>query len=287
MSLIEKFEFEGQKDGPNILLTGRIHGNEPAGEFALKRLIGRLASHSIELKSGKLTIMPCCNPEATKANKRFTDVNLNRIISADLAEKYKNTNEGKLAVELMKAVDECDISVDLHTFTENMDPLVICIDDQNPKSRNLATTCGLKRIECDSPHISQVGTQMLLHYARHKRKPAILIESGQHQDQNAVETAYHTLLNLLISHQLIDGHMSENIAHEFLVIRGALYNRENEKLIFPLNERTSIEHGDALYETNDGTIIHADQGGHLFMRNINTPVGEEYAYICDVLNKWP
>ena len=287
MGLIEKFKFEGGESGPHILLTGRVHGNEPAGEFALKRLIGRLASKELTLKKGRLTIMPCCNPAATLENKRFMDMNLNRIMSAEHVKTHENAYESALAIQIMAAIDECDISIDLHTFTEDMPPVVICIDDQNEQARNLAKSCGIKRIECDSPFLSAPDTQMLLHYARHQNKPAILVESGQHEDQEAVETAWHVVLNLLISQGMLEGMPHILKDHEFIIMRSALYRREGEKLAFDLMAKNRIEHGDPIFEMQDGTIIRADIGGMLFMRNANTPVGEEYAYLCEILQDWP
>tara|TARA_B100001750_G_scaffold237623_1_gene242987 strand:+ start:794 stop:1657 length:864 start_codon:yes stop_codon:yes gene_type:complete len=287
MGLIETFTFKGKNVGPHILLTGRVHGNEPAGEYALKRLKGRLETGDITLKCGQVTIMPCCNPDAAKENKRFIDMNLNRIMSADHIKTHQNANEANLAAEIISRIDECDMSVDFHTFTEHMPPVVICIDDQNETCRALAKSCGIKRIECDSPFLSAPGTQMLLHYARHHNKPAILIESGQHEDQDAVETAWHALLNILITQGVIDGVPHCEDTHEFLIMRSALYRREGEELAFDLMGQDRINHGDPLFKIADGTLIRADIGGLLFMRNANTPIGEEYAYLCDVLDDWP
>jgi predicted deacylase len=287
MTQLETFTFTGSKDGPHLLLTGRIHGNEPCGEMALKRLIEKLSTHELELQCGKLTIMPCCNPPATKVGKRFVDVNLNRIFSHNLVRDHIESSEAPLATEIMAHIDACDMVVDLHSFTEDMPPVVICVDDQNEQSRALAQACGIKRIECDSPFISAPHTQLLLHYARHNHKPAILVEAGQHDDPQSVEVAYQAVSNILSLHDMIDAPKPKPIQHDYLIVRGALYNREGEKLIFPLMDKDILEHGDAIFEMADGTIINADQGGLLFMRNANTPVGEEYAYICDVDDDWP
>ncbi len=287
MTQLETFTFTGEKDGPHILLTGRIHGNEPCGEMALKRLIEKLSTHDLELQSGQVTIIPCCNPPATLANKRFIDVNLNRIFSHNLVRDHIEAAEAPLATEIMAHIDACDMVVDLHSFTEDMPPVVICVDDQNDQSRALAQACAIKRIESDSPLISAPHTQLLLHYARHNHKPAILVEAGQHDDPQSVEVAFQAVMNILSLRDMVDAPKPEPMNHEYLVIRGALDKREGEKLIFPLMEKDRIEHGDAVFEMADGTIIHADQGGLLFMRNANTPVGEVYAYICEVYDDWP
>ena len=284
---IETFKFQSNQPGPHLVFTGRVHGNEPCGEMALKRLIEKLAEHEITLKKGRVTLMPCCNPEATLINKRFVDVNLNRIISTDLVEENFEAYEAKLAPQIMSAIDTCDAYIDLHSFTENMEPVTICIDNQNEQSQALAQVCGIKRIECDSPLLTKPGAQMTIHYARHKHKPAVLVECGQHDDPHAVEIAYHAILNILVHFGMIEGKAATPIHHQFLVVRSAIYNDPGQKLIFPLMEQDYIKAGDPLFKTEHGDIIHAHEGGLLFMRNPNTPEGEEYAYVCEAYDDWP
>jgi predicted deacylase len=285
--MLEKYTFKGQEAGRHVLFTGRIHGNEPCGEVALRRLQDNLENNTVTLKKGSLTLMPCCNPKAAQMNKRFVDVNLNRIMSEHLVEEYLEAYEANLAPIIMDEIKKADIFVDLHSFTENMPPVVICIDDQNNISRALSEACRIKRIECDSPMITKAGAQMTIHFARHLKKPTTFVECGQHDDPQAIEVAYQSILNILIHLNMIDGDLPEPIDHEFLVIRSALHREEGQKLIFPLMEQDYIKAGDAVFETEHGDILHAHHSGLLFMRNVNTPVGEEYAYICDVLDDWP
>ena len=40
---------EGKKPGPTLLFTGGIHGNEPSGVFALKKVIDDIANSDIEV----------------------------------------------------------------------------------------------------------------------------------------------------------------------------------------------------------------------------------------------
>ncbi len=285
--MIKKSTFKGEPGGPSILFTGRVHGNEPCGEIALKRLVDNIENGSIQIKKGMLTLMPCCNPKAMELNKRFIDVNLNRIMSADLVETYVGSYESEIAPIIMECIDNHDYFVDVHSFTENMQPVVICIDDRNKQSQKMAEICGVKRIELDSPIITKPGSQMTIHYARHHNKPSILIEAGQHDDPQSVEVAYQAIVNILIHLGMIEGEKPQPINHEFIVARSILYHEEGQKLIFPLMERDYIHEGDPVFETEHGDIIHAHDTGLLFMRNQKTPVGEEYAYICDVYDDWP
>lgn len=285
--MIEKHIFKRQKSGPAILLTGRVHGNEPCGEIALRRFIANLENNSISLKSGTITILPCCNKTAADKNKRYIDVNLNRIFDDHLINQYLESHEASIAPHVMEEIEKADIFIDLHSFTENMPPVVICIDGQNQKSRELAEVCAIKRIMCDSPFIVKSGAKMTTHYARKHNKPAIIVECGQHDDPQSIETAYQSILNILISLDMIDGQKPEKIVHEFLVMKASLLHEEGQKLIFPLMERPTILANDAVFETEHGDIITSQYSGLLIMKNVNTPLHEEYAMICDVYDNWP
>ncbi len=285
--MIEKYSFDGQNNGHKILLTGRVHGNEPCGEIALRRVIDNLNNGALVLNKGSVTIMPCCNPKASQANKRFIDINLNRIMADDLVDKNIEAYEATLAPQIMREMDDHDVFVDLHSFTENMPPLVICIDHFNETSKALAQACRIQRIECDSPMITKAGAQMTTHYARHQNIPAVLVECGSHNDPQSIEVAYQSILNILIHLNMIDGELPAPMSHEFMVVKSAIYNSEDHGLIFPLMEKDEIHKGDDLFKTPHGDIIHATESGKLFMRNPNTPIGEEYAYICDIYDDWP
>ena len=78
--MVEKFLFEGAKEGKSLLLLGCVHGNEVAGEYALKRLVNEIKTGEIVIKKGKLTIVPVCNELANKKDVRQIDENLNRVM---------------------------------------------------------------------------------------------------------------------------------------------------------------------------------------------------------------
>lgn len=212
---------------------------------------------------------------------------MNRIFSRKLTQKHDETYEAELCDTIMDAIDDCDYFVDLHSFTEDMPPCVICIDDKNETSKSMAEECPIKRIVCDTPFLTKKGTCMSTHYAREQSKPAILVECGQHDDTQSIEIAYQSIINILNLHGMIDTSTTPSPEHEFLKITGTIHNNKDEELIFPLMEREKIELGDPLLKTSNGEIIYSPVHGNLFMRNANTPVNEEYATVYDLHNQWP
>ena len=287
MTQLERYDFKADESGPHIVFLGNVHGNEPCGRAALERLRDSLHGGDIALKRGRVTILPCCNPQARQNNTRFVDINLNRIMGRDLADSQKHTYESPLAHQIMDAVDEADILVDLHSFTQTMPPCTMCVDES---ARDLAHMVGIERIVCDSPFISRPGTQTTMHYARATCKKAVLVECGSHNDPAAVEVACDVVLRVLQGMGMTESrpHQTADESHEYIVIRSAIYRAEDQKLVFPLDDANFIKEGDPLFHCiKTDRIFQANDSGRLFMKNANTPVGEEYAYICDFYNDWP
>ena len=94
--MFEKFEFEGEESGVNLLVLGAVHGNEVAGKIALNRVIKEINEKRIVIKKGSLTVVPVCNVEANKKDVRQIDENLNRVVK-----EWENpeTYEKKIANE--------------------------------------------------------------------------------------------------------------------------------------------------------------------------------------------
>lgn len=73
----------GSKDGPKLAMFGGIHGDEPLGSEAVRRVLQKIDPDQI---SGTIVAVPVANPYAFEAGKRVTPVdglNLNRIFPGD------------------------------------------------------------------------------------------------------------------------------------------------------------------------------------------------------------
>ena len=97
----------GQSVHKNILITGGIHGDEPAGPASVLRFLERDNTHL--LQRFKFLILPCINPygyvHSTRENKRGVDLNRS-FEDTDIAE-----------VEIVKATvaeQRFDFCIDFH-----------------------------------------------------------------------------------------------------------------------------------------------------------------------------
>jgi len=294
MTKLERYEFSADQPGLHIVFLGNVHGNEPYGRIALERLRNSLQNGNLSLKQGRVTLLPCCNPQAAAQNMRFVDVNLNRMIGRDLVELHKDAYECDFAHQIMDVIDTADILIDLHSFTQTMPPCVMCIDESDA-ARALAKMTAITRIVCDSPFLTRHGSQTTVHYARSMSKPAVLVECGSHNDPTTIEVAYDVILRVLQGFNMIEPTSGDNAKTdegnkhgEYIVIRSAIYRHADQELAFPLSEVDFIKMGDPLFHClKTDKIVRAEDSGYLFMKNANTPKGEEYAYICDFYNDWP
>ncbi len=109
---IERFlgEIVGDPNGPTIILTAGIHGNEPAGIFGVKQVLKAFNAQNIAF-SGSIVAL-AGNLCALKVGERFCKQDLNRMWSEDAIEEVTSQDredlkdDHKQQVELWEAIQE-------------------------------------------------------------------------------------------------------------------------------------------------------------------------------------
>ncbi|MGV3652105.1 MAG: succinylglutamate desuccinylase/aspartoacylase family protein [Devosia sp.] len=109
---ISVFTVEGARPGPALALLGGVHGDELEGPVALSRLLARLDTQSL---SGRLIIVPVCNPDAVAAGTRIS-----RADGGNLARSFPGNRDGKpterlAALLAAEVIAHADALVDLHS----------------------------------------------------------------------------------------------------------------------------------------------------------------------------
>ena len=114
------WRFTATAPGPHVAMTALIHGNEVCGAHALWQVL----QAGPQLSRGSLTIV-FCNLEAyarlddaTKADRRFVDEDLNRVWGRlDAAERADDTYEVRRARTILPWVQGADFLLDMHSMT--------------------------------------------------------------------------------------------------------------------------------------------------------------------------
>ena len=111
------FIYRGGLPGPAVLVEGGIHGDELSGTLAIDRLLPRL-----EVKAGKLILLPCMNKPACDRKVRFINVDLNRVFGAP---PTGDAYEYRLAAEITEMIGRESIQhlLTLHDSKTHHDPL--------------------------------------------------------------------------------------------------------------------------------------------------------------------
>ena len=186
--------YEGEQEGPTVVVTGALHGNEPAGLVAVEAVLDTLQQSRIPFR-GRL-IAAIGNRAALQNRRRYIDRDLNRRWEPMLTRRLLKTRAGQLINEdreqrdlldlfgpILAEAQEPVVFLDLHSTSGHGAPFV-CMADviRNRKPAfglQIPVVLGLEEtIEgsmlgflCDLGHIG------------------VAVEGGQHDDPQTIE--YH------------------------------------------------------------------------------------------------
>ncbi len=166
------------------MAVGGIHGNEPAGAFALARVIEQLESGPSLMRGDVLALAG--NLAALAAGKRFIDEDLNRRFARRPIDE--GVAEDAQRQELLSALDDAFakargpvILLDLHTTSGEGAPFGVFADTM--VSRNFARRFPVPLVLGLEEQL--VGT--LVDFVGLEGYVAVGFEGGQHDDPNSVD----------------------------------------------------------------------------------------------------
>ncbi|MFW6153533.1 MAG: succinylglutamate desuccinylase, partial [Halobacteriota archaeon] len=100
---------------PVAAVVGGVHGDEPCGVWAVRRLRGRIEAGELELNHAVKLIV--ANPPAVAANERFLAVDMNRSFPGDV----DGLDEEHLASVLCGAIADIP-TLTLHSTHSRLTP---------------------------------------------------------------------------------------------------------------------------------------------------------------------
>ena len=123
-------KYEGNEDGPLLLVTAGVHGNEPSGVEALKNIFAELVKSQPAMKGTFLGVAG--NHKALKEGKRYIDEDLNRTWKqVNLEKKEPDSHEQKEMREIIGVLREYSTEkypqrffVDCHTTSSDSLPYI-------------------------------------------------------------------------------------------------------------------------------------------------------------------
>lgn len=283
--------YEGDKHGDLIIAIGAMHGNEPAGVYALQMLLDMLQKEPLRNAAfrfqGRLVGF-VGNIQALERRQRFVKKDLNRQLTVEninhlrgnslskpveVPPQYKPAFEDLELMELVEAIENEIITyrpnrliiLDLHTTSADGGIFSIVSDD--PESLALAETLHAPVV---LGLIGSVGGSTL-HYFMEQNMGiptvAVAFESGQHDDLYSTRRAVAWLVHALRSVGAISAHDVEN-RHEIILKN---YSRDLPKImqfidshpISPMDEFKMFGNFRNFQPVRKGEILAKDRNGFI------------------------
>jgi len=279
--MLEKYEFFGKQKGKNLLVLAAIHGNETAGTNAIRRLLSEFREHKIELVSGRLTLVPVCNPKAYEKDVRQIDENLNRVIKIH---QKPQTYEQEVANEVCSLIAQADVMLDLHsTHCEGDVPFIICdySDAINEKFMNTLPVSyilyGWPDVYAHQKNIEDCCTE---HYAHICGCSGITLECGYHKSEGAIEVAYQAIISTMSVLGMIEPRQLNNsLIKKKILIKDYVIKRKEGHLFKEYKHLDRVQKGETIAQYIDGETLCADREGYILLPNSNANIGAEWYYL--------
>ncbi len=193
--------YGGDTPGPLVIGIGGMHGNEPAGVFALQQVLHSLHSRRLPFRGKLLALTGNC--AALARGCRYIDEDFNRLWEPERLQeagrrRAEPTSEGQERRELLPAIETAlaqrqgpAVFLDLHTTSAAGQPFVVIGDSL----LNRRFAFGLQ-----APVILGLEEQLegtLLNYLSEQGHVSIGFEGGQHASPEAVQNHITAIWSVL------------------------------------------------------------------------------------------
>lgn len=286
--------------GPALVVMGAVHGNEPSGAIAIARAIDDFQHGRLLLQRGRLTLVPVANPLAFRQNTREGERNLNRrfVPRAD-----PRDHEDRITRQLAPLLAAHDVLLDLHSFHTGGDPFAMVGPLNNSGTREpfaraaeemaLARALGTQQVvqgwldvydraasaRGEPPGDEGIGTN---EFMRSQGGYAVTVESGQHDDPDAIEVAERALYGALAHLGLADVPAPPRFTGPAARLRDVVLRASlDDRLVRDWHSFDAVQAGDVIAVRADGSAVTAPRDGCVLFPHPRADVGQEWFYLAE------
>lgn len=261
--------FSDDERGATLIAIGSIHGNEPSGAIALKRV-----SRKLEILSGKLrgrVYFLCGNTRALERGVRFIDFDLNRHWTEDnllknesnfplkIAEDFEQRELLRIFDDILKTAKDEVFALDLHSTSATGLPFATVGDTM--RNRSFAQKFPVTILLGIEEQLD--GT--MLEYLNNEGAVTFGFEGGQHDSAQAIENHEALVWLALVN----SGILAAEDVPELTKHREILATATREAKIFEVRYREAIAPKDD-FEMNPGfENFERVKRGQILARNKN------------------
>ncbi|MPS49156.1 succinylglutamate desuccinylase/aspartoacylase family protein [Methylobacillus sp.] len=307
----ESISFCGTQPGKRLIVLGGVHGNEPCGTLAIRRVVDELESGALTILAGSVTFVPVCNPLARAQYTRAGERNLNRRL---FPTKNPQQFEDHVANWLCPLLASHDVLLDLHSFHTPGEPFAMLGPKNNQGSLEpfehdveeeaLARHLGVKlfvdgwldtyangvaqrqvRLDKEGADVRYgVGTT---EYMRSQGGYGLTLECGQHEDAEAPAVAYRAILNTLAwlglsGHDKPEETRGRRTLRLFEVVDK---HHASDRLAREWRGFERLEAGTLIGTRHDGEEIRATETVYIVFPNPGAEPGSEWFYLARAVER--
>ena len=189
--------YDGGRPGPTVLALGGLHGNEPAGVEAAKRVLARLEQGDVEYHGRFYAVAG--NLTALGGERRFVTRDLNRAWTEG---EVRLLRERGPHVEDTEACEQAEMlalfdQLEAHREPSGRRPRLVCLDMHSSSAPGapftfVADTLASRKVALHVPVPVILGIEewidgTLLEHLQERGHVAIAIEGGQHDDPRTID----------------------------------------------------------------------------------------------------
>lgn len=281
---IQTYKFSADNNGPSVLILAAIHGNEKCGTQAAMKIIKQIEQGLLNLECGSVTFVPICNPKAYEADKRYIDINLNRIIKQhDKVEAY----EEQLANQIAPLIETHDFTLDLHSIHSEGASFAF-LDYPNKDAEEICNILGVETILTGWPQMyGDIDDDFTtLAHAHKSGKASVTVECGEHYDPNSVVVAENCILNTLKYFGIIEGGAVQTANIKFIEAKHRIVKTADGVLgdgtVNSIQHLRHVKKGEKIAEYEGGEIVKSPDDGVVLIPYEGAQVGDEWFYIGKV-----
>jgi predicted deacylase len=305
----KSINYTGLGQGPRLIVTGAVHGNETCGTKAILRVMADIDSGKLQVRAGSVTFVPITNPLAYQLERRSGERNLNRnLFPKDDPQDF----EDQIANWLCPLLAQHDVLLDLHSFNAQSQPFAMVGPRNNEgtlqpfkhaeKERALARRLGVSRFvdgwlatygdgvqrrmsgsaaaELETVLRYGVGTT---EFMRSTGGYALTLECGQHADPAAPDVAYCAIMNTLAFLKVIDAPEPAPIALDQMEYLSMVVVHDRLAATDQFSRTWSsfdpLAKGDLIGTRADGTPVTAEFDGKILFPDVNAAPNNEWYYM--------
>lgn len=265
---------------PHVGLCGSVHGDEPCGANAIRRIADAFQNGELEPTAGTVFLIEA-NPEARAQGRRHTPEgdDLNRLWDFEFTETLRREAWGyehHRVLALKEILGGLDVFLDLHSAGTSTPPFGV--SNGEASIDDIAMKVGLSFLVQSWYGLAD---KVIIGFLKLAGVPAFSVECGSHGDPNISDTAHRIAMNFLRATGAIDDGEETNGTEVRTVHVVETITKPSEEFAFgsPWQGFQQLEPG-TLVGRDRVTEIRVSERCYAVLPNENVEVGDDVIYLA-------